>query len=81
MPSASRSGHARSYLERQAAGERGWLLGARHGGDPLGSLRRLAGGIGHASYAASCSVTWYPSGSANVNVRPNGPSIGAAAIV
>jgi len=27
------------------------------------------------THARSCTVTWYPSGSANVNVRPNGPSI------
>jgi AcrR family transcriptional regulator len=40
-----------AYLERQAAGERGWLEGVRRRGDPVGSLRALAGDLG----AASCS--------------------------
>lgn len=31
--------------------------------------------------ARSWSVIWYPSGSAKVNVRPNGPSIGAETMV
>ena len=41
-----------AYLEEQAAGERGWIEGARRPGDPLGSLRELATGIG----AASCGA-------------------------
>lgn len=40
-----------AYLEQQAAAERGWIESARHDGDPVGSLRALATGIG----AASCS--------------------------
>jgi AcrR family transcriptional regulator len=40
-----------AYLERQAAGERDWMTGARAAGDPLASLHALATGIG----TASCS--------------------------
>ncbi|ARJ06548.1 TetR family transcriptional regulator [Cnuibacter physcomitrellae] len=40
-----------AYLQQQAAAERGWIESARHEGDPVGSLRSLATGIG----AASCS--------------------------
>lgn len=38
-----------AYLEEQAAAERAWLRDVRRGGDPLGSLRALAAGIGDAS--------------------------------
>ena len=38
-----------AYLEQQAAGEREWIDGARVAGDPVASLRALAGGIGTAS--------------------------------
>ena len=40
-----------AYLEQQAAGERAWIEGVRRTGDPIGTLRALATGIG----AASCS--------------------------
>jgi len=40
-----------AYLEEQAAAEREWMERARRAGDPVGSLRALATGIG----AASCS--------------------------
>jgi len=40
-----------AYLREQAAAERGWMQQARREGDPLGSLRALATGIG----SASCS--------------------------
>ncbi|GAB2480488.1 TetR/AcrR family transcriptional regulator [Nocardiopsis aegyptia] len=40
-----------AYLEEQAAAERGWLQSVLRPGDPVGSLRELAGGIG----SASCS--------------------------
>lgn len=40
-----------AYLQKQAAGERDFIRSARREGDPLGSLRELATGIG----AASCS--------------------------
>ena len=39
-----------AYLEAQSAAERGWVTSVRTIGDPLGSLRALAAGIG----AASC---------------------------
>ncbi|RIQ18959.1 TetR/AcrR family transcriptional regulator [Jiangella rhizosphaerae] len=38
-----------AYLEEQAAAERAWMEGARRPGDPAGSLRALAAGIGSAS--------------------------------
>jgi AcrR family transcriptional regulator len=40
-----------AYLHERAADERGWMREARLDGDPLGSLRALATGIG----SASCS--------------------------
>lgn len=40
-----------AYLELQSAAERAWMTAARHSGDPIGSLRALATGIG----SASCS--------------------------
>ncbi|HEY0246738.1 MAG TPA: TetR/AcrR family transcriptional regulator [Gryllotalpicola sp.] len=40
-----------AYLRSQAANEREWMGAARRDGDPLGSLRALATGIG----SASCS--------------------------
>jgi AcrR family transcriptional regulator len=39
-----------AYLKDQSAAEQGWMEGARTKGDPVGSLRTLATGIG----AASC---------------------------
>lgn len=39
-----------AYLGQQADAERRWMTGVRSQGDPLGSLRALAGGIG----AVSC---------------------------
>ncbi|ACU69965.1 transcriptional regulator, TetR family [Catenulispora acidiphila DSM 44928] len=39
-----------AYLKEQAAAERGWMESTRREGDPVGSLRTLATGIG----AASC---------------------------
>ncbi|WP_067136205.1 TetR/AcrR family transcriptional regulator [Microtetraspora malaysiensis] len=39
-----------AYLEEQAAAERAWMQSVRRKGDPVGSLRALAAGIG----AASC---------------------------
>ncbi|GAB3477054.1 TetR/AcrR family transcriptional regulator [Nocardiopsis coralliicola] len=38
-----------AYLEEQAAAEREWMESVRRPGDPLGSLRALADGIGRAS--------------------------------
>ena len=38
-----------AYLEQQAAAERAWMLSAIQEGDPTGSLRDLATGIGNAS--------------------------------
>jgi AcrR family transcriptional regulator len=46
----TKSDLAVAYLEQQAIRERGWMEGVRAAGDPLGSLRALATGIG----AASC---------------------------
>lgn len=40
-----------AYLTQQAAGEREWFSSMRRAGDPVGSLRSIAAGIG----AASCS--------------------------
>jgi len=37
-----------AYLKAQSAAERAWVTGARTVGDPLGSLRALAAGIGTA---------------------------------
>lgn len=39
-----------AYLKEQSVGEQGWMRSARRKGDPIGSLRTLATGIG----AASC---------------------------
>ncbi|WP_116950007.1 TetR/AcrR family transcriptional regulator [Jiangella endophytica] len=38
-----------AYLEEQAAAERAWMQSVRRKGDPVGSLRALAAGIGSAS--------------------------------
>lgn len=38
-----------AYLEQQAAAERDWMHSAIQDGDPVGSLRNLATGIGNAS--------------------------------
>lgn len=38
-----------AYLEGQAAAERAWMESVRREGDPVGSLRALADGIGSAS--------------------------------
>ncbi|MFD7865852.1 TetR/AcrR family transcriptional regulator [Streptomyces sp. NPDC059783] len=40
-----------AYLQQQAAGERAWFSSLRTAGDPAGSLRAIADGIG----AASCT--------------------------
>ncbi|GAB3597080.1 TetR/AcrR family transcriptional regulator [Microbacterium tumbae] len=40
-----------AYLQEQAATERAWMQSVRRAGDPVGSLRALAEGIG----AASCT--------------------------
>ncbi|MFE6977741.1 TetR/AcrR family transcriptional regulator [Streptomyces sp. NPDC057682] len=40
-----------AYLQQQAAGERTWFSSLRTAGDPTGSLRAIAAGIG----AASCT--------------------------